>query len=97
MWAGGQQKNWQPQWELRSAVLGRKNPQGISELLSPVGVLRSLDSLVCSPTNLSVVSTVHQPLARLRAYSDEGKEPSEGQEGQGGRPGFQPEWLIRGP
>ena len=55
--------------------LGRKNPRGISELLNPGGVLRSLDSFVCSPTNLSVVSAVHQPLARLRANSDEEKEP----------------------
>lgn len=61
-WACGQQTT-QPQWEAGFAFLGEKDPWGISELLGPVGVLRSLsgdlDSFVCSPTNLYLVSTVH--------------------------------------
>lgn len=86
--------------ELRSAghEQGGRTPADLSLKVPPatVGVWRGLRGEEASGKVVAAVQAGEGGAFSL-SLSDEGKEPSEGQEGQGGRPGFQPEWLIRGP
>jgi len=86
--------------ELRSAwhEKGGGSPADLSLKVPPetVGVWRGLRGEEASGKVVAAVQAGEGGVFGL-SLSDEGKEPSEGQEGQGGCPGFQPEWLIQGP
>lgn len=64
--------------------------------LATVGVWTGLRGEAASGNVVAAVQAGEGGTLGL-SLSDEGKEPSEGQEDQGGCPGFQPEWLIWGP
>lgn len=79
-WTHSQQRNCPTPARSSVCFSWRERSTGISELSGPVRVLgvclETWNSFVLQKKNLYLVSTVHQPLARLQGCSHEEEEPN---------------------
>lgn len=94
---------WEPRWGVKGVFLRAGHEQGgtpadlsLKVPLATVAVQTGLRGEAASGNVVAAVQAGEGGTLGL-SLSDEGKEPSEGQEDPVGCPGCQPEWLIQGP